>query len=458
MPDTSLCAQLSLTELSNLIASRRISPSEVVQDALARVRRLDPVVRAFITVTEDAALAHARQLDDEWSRGQLRGPLHGLPITYKDNIALAQTRTTANSRSHANWVPSQDAEVVSHLNQAGAVSLGKVMLWELAGGAPTPSALHPSPRNPWDLNHSPGGSSSGSGAAVAAGFGVGSVGTDTGGSIRNPAASCGLVGFKPTLGSVSTAGVIPLSKTLDHVGPITRTVADNLLMFAAMQPSGLDPATLDPTRYQTDSLRGMRLGVPWHMLEVFEYDEDCRTAFAEALRVLADLGAEILPIQLPTFEKASAWGGEITAMDAYDEYGRRMSTHPEEFEATFTARITQAKQLTEERRNWLRTARAQCLDEWQTVRHRVDIVVTPASRGVADSLDESLKPGYGPRAEYTRMYNVSGMPALAMPMGWSEGLPLSIQFAADYHQDAQIYRVALAYEAATGFTSHRPNL
>ncbi|MGE4335028.1 MAG: amidase [Pigmentiphaga sp.] len=459
MTDPSFCSQLSLLELSTLIAHREVSPSEVVQDTLARIRRLDPVVGAFITLTEDAALEQARVLDEECRRGQLRGPLHGIPITYKDNIAVGGILTTANSRSHAQWIPPRDAEVVTHLNQAGAVSLGKVMLWELAGGAPTPGSLYPSPRNPWALDRSPGGSSSGSAAAVAAGFCLGSVGTDTGGSIRNPAASCGLVGLKPTFGSVSTSGVIPLSRTLDHVGPITRTVADNALMLAAMRPAGLDPAALDPARCQTADLRGLRLGVPWHMLDAFEYDADCRAAFAEALRVLSELGADVVPIRMPIFEEASAWGGDITAMDAYEQYGAHLDAHPEAFESAFSARIAQARHLADDRRAWLRDSRARCLEAWQEVREQIDIVLTPASRGAADRLDDTLKPGYGPRAEYTRMYNVSGMPALAMPMGWSaDGLPLSIQLAADHHQEALLYRAALAYEAATGYTSRRPAL
>lgn len=464
MQNSSLCATHSLLEVAHFLHQRKMSPSEVVQDALNRIAQFDSTIRACTEVTEALALETAKILDAEWSRGELRGPLHGIPLTYKDNIAVAGLRCTANSRSRANWIPDTNAEVVNRLNAAGGVTVAKVTLWELAGAPPTDDALFPSPRNPWNLDYTAGGSSSGSGAAVAAGFGLGSIGTDTGGSVRYPAASCGLVGCKPTLGRVSTEGVIPLSPTLDHVGPLTRTVGDNLVLLGAMLTHNELSPTLwpqllnEPQRLRELGIRGLRIGVPRHTLARFDYTDACRQAFERSLTVLRELGAEILDVNLEFLDEASVMGGEITAMDAAEQHGAHMQANPELYQSSFHTRLELAKKIDAQRRAELRQARARCIDALLNMPVPVDVIVTPGAGTTADSFETMQTPGYGPKAEYTRMYSVAGMPALVLPMGKdpNNNMPLSLQFAAHPYREDLIYRAALAYEEATACTKERP--
>ncbi len=233
-------AFLSIAEAARRIKMRSLSPVELVAAHLSRLERLDPTLGSTITVTREIGLAQAREAEAEIGLGRYRGPLHGIPITYKDNVATAGVRTTAASRVLRDWIPDQDASVVNRLRDAGAVMIGKSALSEFtfAGGS-TPNDFVKAPRNPWNLAHQAGGSSNGSAVAVAAGLAMASVGSDSGGSIRIPAAFCGVTGFKPTYGRISKAGVIPLSYSMDHLGPITRSVEDSALMLDAM--CGADP-------------------------------------------------------------------------------------------------------------------------------------------------------------------------------------------------------------------------
>ncbi len=458
----SLCASSSLFEVSELIRQREVSPSEVVEDALNRIGEGESTIRAFTCVTPALARAAARQLDDEWLRGELRSPLHGIPIVYKDNIATAGVSCTANSRSLAQWVPNEDAEVVAQLNQAGSVMVGKATLWELAGAPPTPQSLHPSPRNPWNLDYTAGGSSSGSAAAVAAGFCLGAIGTDTGGSVRNPAASCGLVGCKPTLARVSTQGVIPLSPTLDHVGPITKTVADNLLLLNEMVCRDLLSPVVWPEVMQHPStlhdlgVRRLRFGVPRHTLERFSHSSVCVEAFEQVLQTLHGLGAEVIDVDLQAWDDISVLGGDITANDAFALYGKQLANAPQNYESSFHARLQRGAALSSERLAELKQARARGLDALANLPEPIDVFITPGAGDTADSFLTMQSPGYGPKADYTRMYNVTGLPALVLPMGLApDGLPLSLQLASHPYREDLIYRAAFALEDALQFAQCR---
>jgi aspartyl-tRNA(Asn)/glutamyl-tRNA(Gln) amidotransferase subunit A len=264
----------------------------LVQSCLKRIAQLDASLHAFITVTADSALREAHQAESQIRAGRYLGPLHGIPICHKDMLLTAGVRTTAHSKLLENWIPDRDASVVTRLKQAGAISLGKTACHEFAFGSPGTDEAFPAARNPWNLAHMPGSSSSGSGAAVSAGMVMAATGTDTGGSVRHPAAACGIVGMKPTYGRVSLHGVIPLAPSMDHVGPMTRTVADNALLLQAMaghdtQDSHcVDREVPDYLEYVGRSMRGLRLGVPRRYIDGQPHVPEVLAAFAEAQRVL----------------------------------------------------------------------------------------------------------------------------------------------------------------------------
>src|SRR5882724_5774371 len=293
-----------IRELGGLFRRRELSPVDYVTDQLRRIETLDKNLNAYVTVTAERALADARAAEAALKRGDA-GPLAGIPIAYKDLYATRGIRTTAGSALLADWVPDHDATCVSRLQQAGMVMLGKLITHEFAFGIQFPGHRFPPARNPWNLDHIPGGSSSGSGAALAAGMTVGSLGSDTGGSIRGPAAFCGIVGLKPTYGRVSRAGVVTLSWTLDHTGPMARTVEDCAFLLQPL--AGYDPADPASSRAPVDDyvaplgrdIRGLKIGVPRaYFLE--EVDTEVARAFEEALEKLRRLGAEVRDVQIPS--------------------------------------------------------------------------------------------------------------------------------------------------------------
>ncbi|MDB5840025.1 MAG: gatA 2, partial [Herminiimonas sp.] len=279
---------LTIGQAACRIAAGELSPVDLVEACLARIEAIDPTLHAFITVTAERARQEARQAAQEIRAGRYRGPLHGIPIAHKDMLLTEGVRTTAHSMLLKDWVPDADAAAVTRLKQAGAISLGKTACHEFAFGSPAADDVFPAARNPWNPDHMPGSSSSGSGAAVAAGLVMAATGTDTGGSVRHPAAACGIVGMKPTYGRVSLHGVIPLAPSMDHVGPMTRNVADNALLLQAL--AGHDPRDAGCVERKVPDfsggidcpIRGLRIGVPRREIDAQPHAPEVLAAFAEA--------------------------------------------------------------------------------------------------------------------------------------------------------------------------------
>lgn len=442
---------LSLCDAARLVRLRLVSPVELTRALLERVELHDGQLHAFITVTADQAMADARKAETEIMNGRYRGTLHGIPVAYKDNIETKGVLTTAHSRSHATHVPDADAQVVSRLAQAGAISLGKLSLQELAYGSPAVDDAWPAPVNPWNLACSPGGSSSGSGVAVAAGLVYGAVGTDTGGSIRHPAAVCGVVGMKPTFDLVSTDGTIPLSPTQDHVGPLTRSVGDNAIMLQAM--SGF-------VRKAPGGVRGIRVGVPFDLVEHVGLDPAVGMAFETSLELLRTLGATIFAIETPLLDKFNAIGTGIIQVEAWARHGHALRTTPERFGDAFLARVSKGATFSDSDYEAALVAQAQLQQQYEAFfANDIDFIVSPGREEPAISMQRLFGDPLGVRGQLTRMYNLARIPALVMPMGFSaSGLPLSLQIAGASWNESGIYDLAEEIERHAGWAAFHPEL
>ncbi|PYQ95853.1 MAG: Asp-tRNA(Asn)/Glu-tRNA(Gln) amidotransferase GatCAB subunit A [Acidobacteria bacterium] len=419
---------MSLTEAAALIKSRRLSPVELTQALLARIDRLDNAVGAFITVTRDEALGAARAAEQAIARGQYRGPLHGIPFGVKDTHYTKGIRTTANTPVLRDFVPDFDATVVARLKSAGGVLLGKMKLPEFSFGSAGEGGAFPDAKNPWNLSRTPGGSSSGSAAALAAGLVTVATGGDTSGSIRNPATFCGVVGMKPTYGRVSRRGIVAISWSLDHVGPMTRTVADNATLLnviaghdAADDTSAPLPVP-DYTRALRRGVRGMRVGVP-KPAQFDDYHADVMRAFHDAL--------------------AASYHEPFLATRA-DRYG--LTSVRRDVEAGSLIPAVQ----------YLRAqkVRATFTHQLSDTFSRLDVFLTPGMPAPAGERIDVRQP-------FRRMFNACGFPALVLPMGFSTspaGLPLGLQIAAKPFDEEAIYAAAQAFESATEWHSRRPAL
>lgn len=457
---TALLETLSLAEVSRDLRRGELSPLELVENCLRRIENLDGDLNSFITVTGDRAVDHARQLTEELAQGRWRGPLHGVPLGLKDLIETEGVRTTAGSRILAGSVPARDATVVRRLREAGAISLGKLHMHEFAFGATGENEHYGRSVHPTDPSRLTGGSSSGSAAAVAAHLCYGALGSDTGGSIRNPAALCGLVGIKPTYGRVSRAGVIPLAWSLDHVGPLARTVTDAALMLEST--AGYDPA--DPTTAQVpvptysrgleEGVRGLKLGVPreffWSVIQ-----PGVEQRVREAIAVLEAEGAEIREISLATLELAAAAQNAIICAEATAFHREWLRTRADEYGRGVFNRLLYGLFISSS--DYLAAQRARCLVQQDLLRAlgEVDALLTPAVPVVAPVPGEPVRAGdvVAPSQYYmvrnTYVFNHTGLPALSVPCGLSEGLPVGLQIAGRPWEEGLILRVARAYERAT---------
>jgi aspartyl-tRNA(Asn)/glutamyl-tRNA(Gln) amidotransferase subunit A len=455
-------------ELVKVLAARQVSARQVTEAFLDRIERLDPRVNTYITVTADAALREARRLDRLKGR---RGPLHGLPVALKDLCATKGVRTTAGSKLLADWVPNFDATVVERLRAAGAVILGKLNLHELAFGVTTTNPHYGPTRNPWNLERVPGGSSGGSAAAVAASLCAAALGTDTGGSIRIPAAACGVVGLKPTYGRVSRHGVVPLSWSLDHVGPLTKTVEDAALLLGVL--AGAD--TRDPTcstrrveNYRAALRRapkGLKLGIPReHFFDVL--DDEARQAFDAALAVLRRLGLRTAPVSIPSLPLSQAAEMAIMGPEAAAYHARMLRRRPNDFGADVrflleVGRLVPATSMVAAQRLRVRLA-SECAAAFA----RVDALVVPSLATAAPRIGErSVSIGeasidIGVALSRNMMpFNLTGLPAIAVPCGRSRsGLPIGLQLIGPAFAESTVLRIAHHYEQAAEWHRLRPPL
>jgi aspartyl-tRNA(Asn)/glutamyl-tRNA(Gln) amidotransferase subunit A len=452
-----------ILELSGLLREKRISPVELARNCLARIQKLNPRLNAFITVTAECALREAGEAESEIAEGRWRGPLHGIPLALKDLIDTAGVRTTAASALFKDRIPTQDAEVVRRLKAAGAVMLGKQNLHEFAYGGSSIVSYYGEVHNPWNLEHIAGGSSGGSAAAVAAGLCCGAIGTDTAGSIRDPAALCGVVGLKPTHGRVSTRGVIPLSPSLDHVGPITRTVADAAVMLQATagfdpgDPSSVDVPIGDYVAALGQDPRSLRIGIPRDFF-YSDLDPEVASALDEALAVLSGMSAEIRDVQLPVPTDRT-----LQSAESYACHAARIARHPELYEAETLRRIQAGAGVSAAAVAQGRRELDQARGEIGQVFEHVDLLVTPTTPIPAPSLaelkqaPEQLRPRELHLLRNTRPFNVWGLPAISIPCGFtSASLPIGLQIAGRHWREAQVLQLAHAYEQATAWHERQP--
>jgi aspartyl-tRNA(Asn)/glutamyl-tRNA(Gln) amidotransferase subunit A len=467
-------AGLSLSEASQLVRSKKVSPVELTHECLSRIERLNPKLNAFITVTADSAVAEARQAEAEVQHDRWRGPLHGIPIALKDIVDTAGARTTAASGVFKDRVPIEDAEIVRRLKAAGAVFLGKLNLQECAYGGSSAISYFGPVHNPWNLDYSPGGSSGGSAAAVAARLCFAAIGTDTGGSIRQPSAYCGVVGLKPTYGRVSTSGIIPLSWSLDHLGPITRTAMDAALMLkviAGYDPqdtTSIDAHVPDYAATITAPTSSLRLGI----LRAYFYDElhpDIQAAMEAALLVLKTITAsehDVAP--LLTDATYSSWMdpyGAIFTAEAYAYHKDHIARNPELYQAATLKRmrvgadVTTATYIQSRRR--LDQVRCSIPDAFNSV----DLLITPTARvppfTVADlqADPDTIRAKELAMLHNTRPWNFAGLPTISVPSGFTRtGLPIGLQITGPPGDEATVLRLAYAYEQATEWRKRKPNL
>jgi aspartyl-tRNA(Asn)/glutamyl-tRNA(Gln) amidotransferase subunit A len=444
--------QKSIAEAGDLLRKREVSPVELTQDCLARIEELNPALNAFITVTAVSALAQARQAEAEIQRGNWRGPLHGIPLGLKDLIDTAGIRTTAASALFKDRIPARDAEIVSRLKACGAVLLGKQNLHEFAYGGSSIVSYYGDVHNPWNTEHIAGGSSGGSAAAVAAGLCFGAIGTDTAGSIREPAALCGVVGLKPTYGRVSTRGVIPLAESLDHVGPITRTVEGAAIILQAIARTA--PAN-NPNEALENSALGngakhLKIGIPRKFF--FEdLSPEVEAAVAEALSVLQTLASEIREIELSVPDDRTLQSGE-----AYAYHAEHVATNPELYQPETLRRIRNGENISSADILECRAQLEQTRRRIRKIFEQIDVLVTPTTPIPAPSIAELRKEPDLLRSKEifllrnTRPANVWGLPAISVPCGFTRGgLPIGLQIMGAHGAEAAVLQLAYRYEQAT---------
>jgi aspartyl-tRNA(Asn)/glutamyl-tRNA(Gln) amidotransferase subunit A len=463
---------LSTIELAQLIRSREVSPVEATEAYLDRIEQVDDKLNSYITVCREEALAEARQAQRDIEAGRYLGPLHGVPVAVKDQFWTKGVRTTNGSTIHRDFVPDEDATVIANLRNAGAVLLGKLNMSEYASGD---AFRHPygRPRNPWALDRNPGTSSSGSGAATAAFLCSTSLGEDTGGSIRGPAAFCGLVGIRPSWGRVSRYGVFGASWSMDTVGPISRTTQDCAMTLAAI--AGHDPK--DPYTWDvpvpdyvgalTGDIGGLKVGVVQERVHAGVVEPDVRDAVVNAIAVLGELGAAVQDVEIPLMPHSAAISSCIIGADAASLNRRDLEEHLDQFDHNNQVRLlmgailpAQAHQTALKLRQLLRQQVLEALES-------VDVLVMPTSSIPAPLIPEragigskqEVLDGYKGRRSYTSPFNLANTPALSINCGFtSEGLPVGLQIAGRPFDETRLFQVAYAYEQATEWHSRRPGI
>lgn len=454
----------TLSEVSEQIADRKVSPVELVQACLARIERLDSTLNTFITLSGDLALEAARQAELEIRQGKIRSRLHGVPLALKDLFDIKGLPTTAGSLFFKEYLPASDAWVVEKLTTAGALILGKLNLHEIALGVTNVNPHFGPCRNPWNTLRVSGGSSGGCASALAARLVYGALGTDTGGSIRIPAALCGVVGLKPTYGRVSLRGVIPLSWNLDHVGPMGRSVADVALLlqtiagYDALDPYCVDMPVDDYQQNLREGVKGWRIALASDAYFREITDSEVWHAVQTASQVFESLGAQVAPVEFPEARQAARANGLMTPADAAAFHQERLESHPEMFGADVRQRLQTgaAFSVTE----YILARRTQTLLRYQFTLffEDYDILLTPTTPIAAPPIE-------GPDAveqarlltRFTAPFNLTGLPALSLPCGFtSEGLPVGLQIVGRPWAEAKILRAAYAYEQATEWHLRKP--
>ena len=444
--------ELGLTDASRALRTRQYSPVELTEASLARIAAIDPRLNSFITVTRDRALADAQRAQKELRQGRRRGPLHGIPIALKDNIDTAGILTTAATKAFAERVPTVNADIVRRLQNAGAVLLGKLNMHELAYGTTSVISGYGPVHNPWNLEYSAGGSSGGCGAAVAANLCYAAVGTDTGGSLRVPAAACGVVGLKPTYGIIDTDGVVPLSKSFDHLGPLCRNVADTALMFSQMTDHPIAKAVL---RSDKIAVKDLRVGVVRNISQVCDgqMDLEVQANFDVALGVIRNLVAKIADVALPYPSDLA----RIIDAEAYATHSATLAKSADAIDPRTRELLMSGKKIPqneyERRREALQSYRAQTQDVFK----EVDLVILPTIPTPPVEISQAMDAfAVG---SCTFAFSLGGWPALSVPCGFSKSrLPVGLLIGGPALSEPRIFALAQAYENATTWHEMRPKL
>ncbi len=445
---------MTIQEAAAALRAKKVSSRELVDDALKRIAQTQPKINAFITVTEDFARGRADEMDRELASGFDRGPLHGLPIAHKDLMMTRGVRTTAGSKIFADFVPDHDADVVRALDDAGGVMVGKLNLHELAYGITSNNPHFGAVRNPWDIERITGGSSGGSGAALAAGLVFVATGTDTGGSIRIPASFCGITGLKPTYERISRAGVLPLGLTLDHIGPMARTVRDTAIAFDSMLDEPLEavpPANVD--------IKGLRIGLPKNFY-FDRLDLDVAAAVRNAVQTVAALGARIVDIKVPDIDALNAVARIVLLVEAAANLRPHLDRRGD-FGSDVLALLDQGRLLSALDYVDAQRLRKILSDEFSELWPQVDCILIPATPTAAPKIGETTMQVGGvvddvrlATSRCMRGINALGIPSLAMPCGFSaSGLPLGLQLLGAPQHEAMLLRVGAALEDALGVIS-----
>lgn len=459
----------TIAEVAARLRQRKLSPVELARDALARIEALNPRLNAFITVTAERALRDAKEAEREIRKGRYRGPLHGIPISLKDNIWTCGVRTTAGSKILQDFVPTADADVAIRLWKAGAVLIGKTNLHEFAYGITTENPHYGTSRNPWDTSRIPGGSSGGSAAALAAGIGFGSIGTDTGGSIRIPAALCGIAGLKPTFGRVSCNGIVPLAVTLDHAGPLARNVEDIAVLLDAIkqtnEPEGYFRRALRSRLKVKKACAKLRLGWPREYFFA-SVEEEVERTVKNAAEQFKKMGARIIEISLPHVEDSSEPSTQIALAEAREyhesqgyfperaaDYGEDVRKRLEMGGAVRAVDYLKAQQM-----------RGRVREDFRAAFERVDAIIAPTTPIEAPRLGEQTAQ-IGGRTEsvrgalvrMNRPANFTGFPVISIPCGFTRnGLPIGMALHGPEWGEAKLLRIAHAYEQATEWHLRHP--
>jgi len=455
----------TIAEQARLIDSGEASPVELTEMALKRIEAVDATVNAFITILPERALEAARQAEAAIAKGQKRGPLHGVPYALKDIIDVAGVKTTAHSALLADNVATSDAAITERLEAAGMILLGKLSLHEFARGAPTDVLPWPNARNPWNVNHACGGSSSGSGVAVAAGMVALAIGTDTGGSVRFPAACTGTVGLKPTYGRISRRGILPLSFSLDHAGSVTRNVEDCALALTTL--AGHDPA--DPGSANVPAgdylagierpIAGLKIGVARAYQDESGVSDEQKATIESAVEVLRELGATVESVTLPSRALFDAAAWTIILAEGFAIHQHDLRTRPQDYGRTARERVSIGAFVTGGDYVQAQRIRGRLIAEFDCAITGFDAILCATAAGAPPPLDKVDDGPWRKLHPITAPFNLTGHPALALPCGIStKGLPLSMQLIGRAFNEADLLCIGHAYEQATGWWKRLPDL
>jgi len=458
-------SRLTIQRLSAMIRRREISPVELTQFVLERIERIQPVLNPFITITDDSARIQAKQAEREIAKGHYRGRLHGIPISLKDLFYTRGIRTTAGSRILRNFIPKENAPAAERLFEAGAILVGKTNLHEFAYGATNLNPHYGPVRNPWDPGRMSGGSSGGSAVSVVSALALGSLGTDTGGSIRIPSAACGCVGLKPTYGRTPLGGVIPLATSFDHVGPLCRCTEDAGLLLDIIADSGPELSGKTRQSFLRDvrkGLKGMRAGIPKQYF--FDHIQpEVRRPVLKAIEMMRESGVEIREVELKRMRDTAYLATEITLAEAIAYHRQWLEERPGDYGPDVSARMLAGRNQLAVTYVLAQQAKRAYEEDFVRAMEPVDMLLTPTIAVLAPRLEDS-EVSVGKAREdvrlallrLTRPGNISGFPSISVPCGFSKGLPVGLQITGHPWAEATILRAAFGYEQQTDWHAHFP--